>query len=178
MADKVAIDNSSELTGPPSTRSGAGAGGVRGGGAGPFRVYKPRQGTTVRWCTAAGGGIIAVGFAAFLREYMQLLPYGDSLWVGTLVPAALLVVLAYVIFWLVGKNRTTVDFMIQTEGEMKKVNWSSRKEIIGATKVVIFVTLMLGLMLFIVDLIFMFLFSAIGVLKIPIWEAWLGPAVG
>ena len=30
-----------------------------------------------------------------------------------------------------------VDFLIATDSEMKKVNWTSRKELIGSTKVVI-----------------------------------------
>ena len=32
---------------------------------------------------------------------------------------------------------TNVDFLIATDSEMKKVNWTSRKELIGSTKVVI-----------------------------------------
>ena len=57
------------------------------------------------------------------------------------------------------------DFMIATEGEMKKVNWSTRREIIGSTKVVILFTVLLALLLFVVDLSFQALFSWIGVLK-------------
>ncbi|MEK7731025.1 MAG: preprotein translocase subunit SecE, partial [Planctomycetota bacterium] len=60
---------------------------------------------------------------------------------------------------------TSSDFMIATEGEMKKVSWSSKREIIGSTKVVILFTLLMSLFLFIVDIVFMELFGGMGVLK-------------
>lgn len=47
---------------------------------------------------------------------------------------------------------------------MKKVSWSSRKEIIGSTKVVIITTLILTAILFAVDLLFTQLFVWIKVL--------------
>jgi preprotein translocase subunit SecE len=55
--------------------------------------------------------------------------------------------------------------MIATEGEMKKVSWSTKNEIIGSTKVVIMFTVLLALVLFVVDLAFQTMFSSIGVLK-------------
>ncbi|MCK4850305.1 MAG: preprotein translocase subunit SecE [Phycisphaerae bacterium] len=53
--------------------------------------------------------------------------------------------------------------MIATEGEMKKVSWSSKKEIIGSTKVVIVTLLIMGLVLFLVDLFFMRLMKFLNV---------------
>ncbi|MBU0641058.1 MAG: preprotein translocase subunit SecE [Planctomycetes bacterium] len=67
--------------------------------------------------------------------------------------------------------------MIATEGEMKKVNWSSKKEVIGATKVVIVTVLALGAMLFIVDIFFMTVFGGIGVLKVDILGKLFGTGV-
>ncbi|MCH9001912.1 MAG: preprotein translocase subunit SecE [Planctomycetes bacterium] len=55
--------------------------------------------------------------------------------------------------------------MIATEGEMKKVSWSSKEEVIGSTKVVIMFTFMLALFLFVVDMVFQQAFRLIGVLK-------------
>jgi preprotein translocase SecE subunit len=55
--------------------------------------------------------------------------------------------------------------MIATEGEMKKVNWSTRREIIGSTKVVILFTILLAVILFTVDIVFMTFFAWIGVLR-------------
>ena len=56
--------------------------------------------------------------------------------------------------------------MIATEGEMKKVNWSTRREVIGSTKVVITITIFLAILLFCIDLVFQALFRAIGVLRV------------
>ena len=88
---------------------------------------------------------------------MQLLCYG--------VPLALAVMVGAVAWWFVFSNRAASDFMIATEGEMKKVCWSSKNEIIGSTKVVIAFTIMLAVTLFVVDLLFQSVFSFIGVLK-------------
>ncbi|MCD6378651.1 MAG: preprotein translocase subunit SecE [Planctomycetes bacterium] len=60
----------------------------------------------------------------------------------------------------------SADFLIATEGEMKKVSWSSKKELIGATKVVIITTFLLAAMLGAVDLAFAFFFKEIGVLQV------------
>ena len=40
--------------------------------------------------------------------------------------------------WRLMNKPSNVDFLIATDSEMKKVNWTSRKELIGSTKVVIF----------------------------------------
>jgi preprotein translocase SecE subunit len=144
------------------------------------KIYKPGQGKHVRWGTAIGAGVVAAAGARFLYEWLPLplgwlkLPQGYELAVRTLVPVALLALLGWLIFWLVFQKRGPVDFMIATEGEMKKVNWSSRKEVLGATKVVIFTVLALGSLLFIVDTLFMLAFSGLGVLKIPLWKSWFG----
>jgi preprotein translocase SecE subunit len=135
----------------------------RPSGASAFHIYKPGQGAYVRWGTAAAGGIVVLGFAAFLQE--QLTRF-DNEWVEYLIPAALLVVLGYGVFRLLGQNRSTVDFMIATEGEMKKVNWSTRREVLGATKVVIATVIALGTILFLVNIVFMFIFELIGVLRV------------
>ena len=138
--------------GPPPRRPGGSA----------LRVYKPGQGAYVRWSSAAGAGIVVLGFANFLHE--QLAWFSE--WVRYLIPVALLVLLGYGLFWLLGQSRSVADFMIATEGEMKKVNWSTRREVLGATKVVIVTVIALGAILFLVDIFFMFFFEGIGVLRI------------
>lgn len=141
--------------------------------ASPLKIHKPGQGKHVRWGTAIGAGVIAVAGARFLYEWLRL-PLGDDLVLRTLIPVALLAVSGWLIFWLVFQKHGPIDFMIATEGEMKKVNWSSRKEVLGATKVVIFTVLAIGFLLFIVDTLFMLAFSGMGVLKIPLWRSWFG----
>ena len=55
--------------------------------------------------------------------------------------------------------------LIATDSEMKKVNWTSKKELIGSTKVVIFFMLLIMLLLFAFDTIFGYFFQFIRVLK-------------
>lgn len=124
----------------------------------------------LRWGTGAGAGVFSLAGAAFLFE--QFSRFGEV--VRLLGPVIMLAGLAYLFFWVLGQNRKVVDFLIATEGEMKKVSWSSRREVIGATKVVIVTVLTLGLILFVVDILFMAFFEAIGVLRIGILERYIG----
>jgi preprotein translocase SecE subunit len=138
----------------------------------PLHVYKPGQGVYVRWGSAGFFGLIALAATQFAAQQLQV--WSSSQVVTTLGPIVLLAALAWVIFYFCGRNPTTVDFMIATEGEMKKVNWSSRREIIGATRVVIFTTFAMGFLLFVVDVGFILLFSTIGVLKVNVLKAMFG----
>jgi len=92
----------------------------------------------------------------------------------TAIPVIVLVLAAYLIFWLVGRQPKVVDFLIATEGEMKKVNWSTRKEVWGATKVVIVTVLALAFILAVVDVVFIVFFSSIHVLKFDLMRHLFG----
>jgi preprotein translocase SecE subunit len=48
---------------------------------------------------------------------------------------------------------------------MKKVNWTSKKELIGSTKVVIIFMLLIAFLLFGFDVVFGYFFHLIGVLQ-------------
>jgi preprotein translocase subunit SecE len=125
-----------------------------------FDIYKQGQGTYTRMCSALGAAII-VGLGC-LQLYGKLQAADFSLWVEIMVPAALFCVLSFWVFWLV--NRPTVaDFMVSAEGEMKKVSWSSRQEIIVSTFIVIVVMFIMAVLLGVTDfgfqLIFMWLFG-------------------
>jgi len=78
--------------------------------------------------------------------------------VKTMVPAGLFVALGILIFWLINKP-TVADFMIAAEGEMKKVSWSSRKEIAISTFVVVVVVIIMAVLLGITDLGFQLIFD-------------------
>ncbi|TWT43637.1 preprotein translocase subunit SecE [Phycisphaerae bacterium RAS1] len=148
----------------------------RSPGGGPFKVYKPSQGTNVRWASAGGAALLSLAGAQFVYE--QLLPAmmassnsSAALTTRYLVPVIFFVAMLYLIFRFVGQSPKIVDFLIATEGEMKKVNWSTRKEIGGATRVVIFTLLALGTILFLVDVFFMVFFEQVGVLKINLLKS-------
>jgi preprotein translocase SecE subunit len=73
-------------------------------------------------------------------------------------------VFGWIGFRLIGQKPGVVDFMIATEGEMKKVNWSTRREILGSTWVVIGLTLLIAVYCFSCDFIFNWFFQTIKVL--------------
>jgi preprotein translocase SecE subunit len=50
------------------------------------------------------------------------------------------------------------DFMIAAEGELKKVNWSSRKEVAVSTMIVILVVFAMAILLGATDMVFQFVF--------------------
>ena len=69
------------------------------------------------------------------------------------------------LYYLICVKPKCGDFLIATEGEMKKVNWSTRREIIGSTWVVIGLTFFIAVAIFILDyLIFTPFFQWINVL--------------
>jgi preprotein translocase SecE subunit len=53
---------------------------------------------------------------------------------------------------------SNADFLIATDSEMKKVNWTSRKELIGSTKVVIFFMVIIASVLFVIDVLMGYVF--------------------
>lgn len=127
-----------------------------------FDIYKRGQGKYTRLCSAFAGAVI-LGLGC-LRLYAKLeaaslgLSNKAALWVATMVPAALFVVLALAIFWVVNKS-AAADFMIAAEGEMKKVSWSSKQEIMISTFIVIVVVVIMAVLLGTTDLGFSTLFG-------------------
>ena len=72
---------------------------------------------------------------------------------------------AIVLYLFVGAKKSTVEFLIATDGEMKKVNWTTYREVKGSTIVVIVATFLIAGFLFGVDTLFATIFSAVGVLE-------------
>jgi preprotein translocase SecE subunit len=107
-------------------------------------VYKRGQGRYTRMVSAMGGAlIVALGC---LQLYRTLDAADISLWVETMVPVGLFIALSVLMIWMVNKPNVA-DFMISAEGEMKKVNWSTRQEITVSTIVVISVVIILAALL-------------------------------
>ena len=145
--------------------SGRGSGGAPAGGM--FTPYKPEQGRWTRNGTLVGAGLLVAWGALAIYDQLQMFQGDDftSLFITRGIPMAFGAVCFYLAWRLTYAKRTTSDFMIATEGEMKKVNWSTRREVIGSTKVVIMFTAFLATFLFLADLGFQQLFKAIGALK-------------
>jgi preprotein translocase subunit SecE len=121
-----------------------------------FDIYKRGQGKYTRLGSAFGLAIIAA--LGCLQLYKQLQARDLGLWLETMIPAGLFVALGFLIFWLVNKP-SVADFMVAAEGEMKKVNWSSRSQIAVSTFIVIVVVIVMAVLLGVTDLVFQMFFS-------------------
>ncbi|MHC4587727.1 MAG: preprotein translocase subunit SecE [Planctomycetota bacterium] len=121
-----------------------------------FTIYKRGQGKYTRLCSAFAAAIIT-GLGC-LQLYNRLQATDLGLWVETMVPAGLFVVLALFISWLMNKP-SIADFMIAAEGEMKKVSWSSKQEIAVSTLIVIVVVFIMAVLLGATDITFRTFFT-------------------
>jgi preprotein translocase SecE subunit len=111
-------------------------------------VYKRGQGKYTRMISALGGAVIvAIGC---LQLYRTLDAADIGLWVETMVPVGLFIALSVLFMWMVN-NPNIADFMISAEGEMKKVNWSTKQEVAVSTVVVISVVIILAVLLGVSD---------------------------
>ena len=111
-------------------------------------VYKRGQGRYTRMVSALGGAaIVAIGC---LQLYRTLDAADIGLWIETMVPVGLFIALSVLMMWMVN-NPSIADFMISAEGEMKKVNWSTRQEVAVSTVVVISVVIILAVLLGVSD---------------------------
>ncbi len=61
-------------------------------------------------------------------------------------------------------SRKAVEFLIETQGELQKVSWPTREELLGSTVVVIFSVIVLGIYIFGVDWVIMRVMKWIGFL--------------
>jgi preprotein translocase subunit SecE len=119
-------------------------------------IYKRGQGFYTRICSAFAFAIIAGLGCRRLYQVLQATDLG--LWVKVMVPAGLFVALSLLVFWLVN-TPSLANFMIAAEGEMKKVSWSSRKEIAVSTFIVIMVVIIMAVLLGVTDMTFQLFFK-------------------
>lgn len=123
-------------------------------------VYKPNQGKLVRQLTFA-----ALALALFFGCW-QLLDYmrasgGPAQYA---VPGVLLLIGGWIAYRLVNFPQFA-DFLISVEGELNKVSWPGRAEVVRSAIVVIFVIFFLAALLFGFDLLWQAIFQAIGVIR-------------
>ena len=140
-----------------------------------METYKSGQGSFARL-----SAFIALLLAAFLgaRELYSWIadPERDTSLIPNVAvfqklpllgaPLSWKLLLCVVIFaglvWLIRhymKKPATVDMLIETELELKKVSWPTREESINATWIVIFVTLLITFTLFAFDFVLQQVFS-------------------
>jgi len=128
-----------------------------------FQIYKSGQGKYTRTITFLGAAVVIALGAGALSAKLGGYKLTRAPYVRFGIPTAILIVLCTLMLWVVNRPKSA-DFLIATEGEMKKVSWSSRKEVIGATKVVIVATLIMAAILYGVDVLFAVLFQKVGIM--------------
>ena len=92
-------------------------------------IYKSGQGYWVRLMSAIAYGVVIALGLKWLWDFLKTMTFGNIETTYVQVgadPCPVPSSSACIGFWFIGAKRRTVEFMIATEGEMKKVNWSSR----------------------------------------------------
>jgi len=121
-----------------------------------FEMYKPNQGKNTR--LFSGFGLAAIVGMGCWQLYQRLHAWDVGIWTETLIPVILFAGLALLTYVLMNKPKVA-DFLISAEGEMKKVSWSSKQEIIASTIIVIVVVVCMALLLGVTDFGFQLFFS-------------------
>jgi preprotein translocase subunit SecE len=143
-----------------------------------FELYKPDQAVTSRWIFAASVGALVLfgGYQLFYwlpegvrgHAFSGFRPFGEEFPISWALVIAVVWVLGglFGAWWAVNHPRL-VDFFTETELEMTKVSWSSRREVIGSSLVVLATVVILGVWIALVDII----------LSRP-WAEWIGSTFG
>jgi preprotein translocase SecE subunit len=126
-----------------------------------FTIRKRGQGYWTRMCTALGAALFVALTANFLYNDVLL---GLSQRTRFTIVGVFCVACGLLAWWLVNRQQS-VEFLIATDSEMKKVNWTTREELIGSTKVVILFMFFIAFFLFATDVIFGKLFQVLTILK-------------
>ena len=130
-------------------------------------IYKQGQGYWVRLMSAIGYGLVIMMGVAWLWDQLQGIQVGDmeSVYIQGAVSIFVVTFFGLIGYYLIGRKPKIVEFMISTEGEMRKVNWSTRREITGSTILVILLTLFIALFCQLADLGFSAFFQWADVLQ-------------
>jgi preprotein translocase subunit SecE len=127
-----------------------------------FHIRKKGQGYWTRMGTAAGAVLIGAFTVQFIYLQRDVFHIGDE--GGLLCCAIFALVYGLGVYYFMNRG-ASVDFLIATDSEMKKVNWTSRQELLGSTKVIILFMFVIAAYLFAMDILFGYIFYWMGVLK-------------
>ena len=130
-------------------------------------IYKSGQGYWVRLMSAYGlGAVVALGLVWLWKEMQGVTLFGFE---PTYVRVVVMLIAALVFAWfgwmIIGTRRKSVEFLIATEGEMRKVNWSSRREVELSTRAVIGLTIIIAVYCWAFDVGFASIFRWMTVLR-------------
>ncbi len=129
-------------------------------------IYKKGQGYWTRLMSAIAMGTLVLMGVVWLWDLLAAIRIGtlEVVYIQATGAVITLAFFGWLGYYLIGCKAKVVDFMIATEGEMKKVNWSSRREILGSTWVVIGLTIFIALYCFSFDFVFQQVMTWMGVL--------------
>ena len=129
-------------------------------------IYKQGQGYWVRLMSAIGFGLLVMMGVVWLWDQLSSVQVGDvqPVYIQGGIAVITVTICGLIGYHLIGRKPKLVEFMIATEGEMRKVNWSTRREVVGSTILVILLTLFIALFCQVADLGFSAFFQWAGVL--------------
>jgi len=132
-----------------------------------FGIYKKGQGYWTRMMSAIAAGLLIFMGASWLWKTMNQVRIGsiEAVYVQAGAAVIFIGVLAVITYYLIAVHKKVVDFLIATEGEMKKVNWSTRREIMGSTWVVISFTFIVASIIAFLDMGYSMIFQTLKVLE-------------
>lgn len=143
-----------------------------------FEIYKQDQATKSRWLIGLCGAAWSIYGAHSLfyalpdkwrdHAFGGFRPLGEEFPLSWALIISLVIGLGmlYGIWWVINYPRL-VEFLTETEAEMTKVSWSTKREVVGSSVVVIITVVILGVWIAFVDI----------VLSLP-WAAWIGATIG
>ena len=134
--------------------------------AGGLSIYKSGQGYYTRMGTVIGVSLTSMLGILWAWDYLKNLRITgvNELYVAAAGAIVIGGIITAITYYLVFVKPRTVDFLIATEGEMKKVNWSTRREIIGSTTAVITISVILAVYCWVLEIGFVAFFRLIKVL--------------
>jgi len=116
-------------------------------------IYKPGQGYWTRMMSAIGAGVLILAGVGWMWNELSVIADTQTRGIAQTVMAIVVVVGGGgLLYWLLNKPNIA-DFMISTEAEMKKVNWPTRRELMGSTWIVIGGTVFMALLIFVIDIV-------------------------
>lgn len=136
-----------------------------------FSIYKRGQGYWTRLGTAIGLGVIFAFVGSFIYRESEALIRDNNVRLG--VTSGFAIFAGLTIWWLVNGTRRC-QFLIDTDAEMKKVNWSTWSQLVGATRIVVIFMIAIAVMLFAFDIIYQLFFYLIDIWKISPLEMFGG----
>jgi len=106
-----------------------------------MEIYRKGQGVVARMCMSAVIGAVGI-FITRALYYIVYDRFNNQTYAIATSAAGVLVfgVIAFILY----NHHKLSDFMIETEGEMKKVSWPTKKELITSTIIVVLTVIILG----------------------------------